>query len=173
MEVHMSGIPDRLWDDIQRGRDPDSLYWEQAREDALQRTQREAEFDMEQWESDIHQRNRSTEDIAQPVPESPAVSAREDIQQCRRDLLDQVRVSVWLDPNLGKDWVSRLANLTDVGWERELSELRRDVVREEESWRRANADNPFPREQYGDYLRDLRGHLEDLELKCRNFSQGR
>jgi hypothetical protein len=55
----MSGIPDRLWDDIQRGRDPDSLYWERAREDAFQRTQREAELDMEQWESDIRRRRTS------------------------------------------------------------------------------------------------------------------
>jgi len=165
----MSGIPDRLWDDILRGRDPDSLYWERAREDAFQRTQREAEFDMEQWESDIHRRNRSTEDIAHPVPESPAVSAREGIQQCRRDLLGQMSFSGWLDPNLRKDWILRLANLTDVGWERELSELRQDVVREEERWWLANADNPFRREQYGVYLRDLRRCLEELELKCRNF----
>jgi hypothetical protein len=44
-------------------------------------------------------------------------------------------------------------------------------VREEESWRRANADNLFRRERYRAYLRDLRRRFEDLELKCRNFSQ--
>jgi hypothetical protein len=173
MEVRMSGIPDRLWDDIQRGRDPDSLYRDSLREDAFKRTQREAELEMEQWESDIRRRNQSTEDVADPVPAPPAVSAREEILECRRELLNQMRSSVWLDANLREDWISRLANLTDASWETELSELRRDVVREEESWRRANADNPFRREQYGASLRDLRSSLERLELKCRNFPQGR
>jgi hypothetical protein len=46
-------------------------------------------------------------------------------------------------------------------------------VRQEESWRRANADNLFRRERYRAYLHDLCSRLEDLELKCRNFSQGR
>jgi hypothetical protein len=36
----MSGIPDRRWDDIQRGRDPDSLAWERARDEDLRRAQR-------------------------------------------------------------------------------------------------------------------------------------
>jgi hypothetical protein len=60
------------------------------------------------------------------------------------------------------DW----RNLTDAGWQNELAELRRDVVREAEDWRRANANDLWRREQYGAFLRDLGTSLERLELKC-------
>ena len=123
----MGGIPDRRWDDIQRGRDPDSLYWERAREEAFERTQREAQREMDQWELDIR-RNRSIQSAANPV----SVSPRDDILQCRKDILDRLRFSVWLDAHLREDWISRLANLTDAGWHKELTELRQDVVREAE-----------------------------------------
>jgi hypothetical protein len=50
--------------------------------------------------------------------------------------------------------------------------LRRDVVREAEDWRRANANNLWRREQYGDFLGDLGVRLERLEFKCRTFADG-
>ena len=169
--MRLSGTPDRRWDDIQRGRDPDSLYWERVREEAFERTQREARREMDQWELDIR-RNQSIQDGASPVSTSPTASPRDDILQCRKDILDRLRFSVWLDAHLKEDWISRLANLTNAGWDKELAELRRDVAREAEGWRRANANNPWRREQYGAFLRDLGHSLELLELRCRNLSDG-
>jgi hypothetical protein len=169
--VRMSRTPDSRWDDIQRGRDPDSLYWERAREEAFQHTQREFRHEMDQRELDIRRRDRSIQDTADPASASPTGSPRKEILQCRKDILDRMRFSVRLDAHLSKDWISRLANLTDVSWEKELPELRRDVVREEEGWQRVNANNPWRREQYGVFLRNLSASLDLLELKCRTLAR--
>jgi hypothetical protein len=168
--VRVSRTPDSRWDDIQRGRDPDSLYWKGVRDEDFLRTQRKLRHELDQWELDIRRRNRSIQDTADPVPASPPVSPREDILQYRRDILDQMRFNVWLGPHLQEDWISRLGNLTNESWDSELAELRRDVVREEEGWRRANANNPWRREQYGAFLRDLGYSLELLEFKCRDLA---
>jgi hypothetical protein len=64
------------------------------------------------------------------------------------------------------------ANLTDASWQDGLAELRRDVVREAEDWRRNNANNLWRREQHGDFMCDLDTSLERLELKCKNLADG-
>jgi hypothetical protein len=163
----MSGIPDWQWDEIQRGRDPDSLSRERARDEGFERTQRESEREIDRWKLDV-ERDRGLQQTAASSTSPRIVSPREDIRLCRRDILDSIQFCVWLDRNLKDDWRSRLANLTDAGWQEELAELRRDVARETEAWRRANANSLWRREQYGDFLRDLGVRLEHLELKCTN-----
>jgi hypothetical protein len=167
----MSGIPDWRWDEIQRGRDPDSLSWEQARDEAFQRTQREFEHDLDRWKSDI-ERDLVLSETAAGSPAPRPVSPHEDILLCRRDIPDRIKFCVWLDRYLKEDWQSRLANLTDTGWQEELAELRRKVAREADAWRRANANNLWRREQYGAFLHDLGTRLEDLDLKCTNLLGG-
>jgi len=134
----MSGIPDWQWDEIQRGRDPDSLSRERARDEGFERTQRESEREIDRWKLDV-ERDRGLQQTAASSTSPRIVSPREDIRLCRRDILDSIQFCVWLDRNLKDDWRSRLANLTDAGWQEELAELRRDVARETEAWRRANA----------------------------------
>jgi hypothetical protein len=162
----MSGIPDWRWDEIQRGRDPDSLSWEQARDEAFQRTQRESGHELDRRKLDA-ERDRSIGRTDVPSPAPRPLSPREEILLCRRDILDLIELCVWLDRDLKEDWRSRLANLTDGGWQEELAELRRDVAREAEAWRRANANNLWRREQYGAFLHDLGTRLEGLDLKCK------
>jgi hypothetical protein len=66
----MSGIPDRRWDDIQRGRDPDSLSWERERDEDFQRTQWKIEQEIDRWKLDL-ERNRIVQDTADANPVSP------------------------------------------------------------------------------------------------------
>jgi hypothetical protein len=167
----MSGIPDRRWDDIQSGRDPDSLYWERVRDEEFQRAQRKSEPEIDRRRLDI-ERDRIAQDTADANPVPRPVPPREAIPQCRRDILNRMKFCVWVKASLKEDWASRLANQTDAGWQNELAELRRDVVREAEDWRRANANNLWRREQYGDFLGDLGVRLERLEFKCRTFADG-
>jgi hypothetical protein len=167
----MSRTPDRRWDDIQRGRDPDSLSWERVRDEEFQRTQRKSEQEIDRWRLDI-ERDRIVQDTIDANPLSPPMSPRDDVLQCRRDILSRIKFCGWLDASLTEDWTSRLANLTDAGWQDELAELRRNVAREAADWRRANANNLWRREQYGDFLRELGTSLERLELKCRNLADG-
>jgi hypothetical protein len=115
------------------------------------------------------ERDCIVQDTADPNPASRPVSPRDDILRCRRGILRRINCCVWLDAPLKEDWASGVTNLTDAGWQNELAELRRDVVREAGDWRRANASNLWRREQYGDFLRGLGSSLERLELKCRNL----
>jgi hypothetical protein len=172
MEARMSGTPDWRWDDIPRGRDPDSLYWERVREEEFQRPQRKSEQELDRRRLDIR-RDYSLQDTADASPAPRPLSPREAILQCRRDILDRLNCCVWLEAHLKEDWASRLANLTDADWHNELGELRQDVVREAEDWRRTNANNLWRREQYGDFLRDLGTSLECLELKRRKLVDGK
>ena len=87
----MSGTPDWRWDEIQRGRDPDSLYWERVRDEEFQRTQRKSEQEIDRWKLDI-ERDRIVQDTADANPVPRPVSPREDILQCRRDILDRIAV---------------------------------------------------------------------------------
>jgi len=146
----MSGIPDRRW------------------HEAFERTQRESEREIDQWKLDV-ERDRSLQQTDVPPSAPRPLSPHQDIRLCRRDILDRIEFCVWLERYLKDDWRSRLANLTDAGWQEELAELRRDVAREAEAWRRANANNLWRREQYGDFLRDLGSRLEGLDLKCANL----
>jgi hypothetical protein len=168
----MSGTPDWRWDDIRRGRDPDSLCWERMRDEDFQRTQRKSQQEMDRCKLDIR-RDRVVQDATDANPVPCPVSPREAILQCRREILDRIAGCVWLAAYLKEDWASRLASLTDAAWHSELAELRRDVVREAEDWRRTNANNLWRREQYGDFLRDLGTSLERLELKCRKLVDGK
>jgi hypothetical protein len=115
----MSGTPDWRWDDIQRGRDPDSLYWEGVRDEEFQREQRKSEQEFDRRRLDI-ERDRIVQDTDAATQAPRPVSLREDILRCRRDILGRIGCCVWLAAPLKEDWASRLANLTDAAWHSEL-----------------------------------------------------
>ena len=73
----MNGIPGWRRDEIQRGRDPDSLSRERARDEAFQRTQRAFGHELEYWKLDTERDRRSFE-TADGSREPPPVTLHED-----------------------------------------------------------------------------------------------